>query len=259
MKRKRLLGYLAIIFTLGIVLTGCSNKASGDTDKTIKIVTTGVSFPGSYKENNQLKGFDVEVAKAAAKKIGYKVQFTTTSFDGLFGQLQSGKVDAIASNVTVTPEREKQFYFSKPYGYFSSAVAVNKSADINDIKDLKGKTIAATVGSIQVQQMKDLGIDVKAKTYDDREGAMNAVINKQTDGYSNAKPILAAVIKQKNLPLKIVKGEFSPSTIAITFNKDSNGKELQKKFNKAIDELQADGTISKLSKEYFAGIDVSSK
>lgn len=259
MKNKRILGYLAILFTVALVLTGCSNQASGDTDKTITVATTGVSFPGSYKENNKLKGFDVDVARAAAKKMGYKIKFTTTSFDGLFGQLQSGKADAIVSNVTVTPKREKTFYFSKPYGYFSSSVAVSDKSDLKSLDDLKNKTVAATVGSIQVQQMKDIGIPVKAKTYDDREGAMNAVINQQTDGYSNARPILAAVIKQKNLPLKLLKDEFAPSTIAAVFNKDDQGKDLQKKFNKAIDELQKDGTIAKISKKYYANIDVSHK
>jgi putative amino-acid transport system substrate-binding protein len=257
MKKRKLLGYLAVLAVFVFTLSGCSSKANSDKNKTIRIVTTGVSFPGSYKENNQLKGFDVDVAKAAAKKIGYKVKFKTTSFDGLFGQLQSGKVDAIASNITVTPERQKQFYFSKPYGYFKSAVTVSKKSSLTSLNQLKNKTIAATVGSIQIQQLKKLSFPTKVKTYDDREGALNAVINRQTDGYSNARAILAAVIVQKKLPLKLLKGDFAPEKIAITFNKDSQGKKLQKKFNKAIDELQKDGTIAKLSKKYFSGVDVS--
>lgn len=258
MKKKRLLVYLTLLLAVAFVLTGCGSQASSK-NKMIRIVTTGVSFPGSYKENNQLKGFDVDVAKAAAKKIGYKVKFKTTSFDGLFGQLQSGKVDAIASNITVTPERQRQFYFSKPYGYFKSTVAVSKKSPIKTLKQLKNKTIAATVGSIQIQLLKKLSFPTKTKTYDDREGALNAVINRQTDGYSNSRAILAAVIDQKKLPLKLVKGDFDSEGIAITFNKDSQGKQLQKKFNKAIDELQRDGTIAKLSKKYFSGIDVSHK
>lgn len=254
---KRIIGYLAILFTAVLILSGCANSSASNKSKTIEVATTGVSFPGSYKENNQLKGFDVDVAKAAAKKIGYKVKFKTTSFDGLFGQLTSGKVDAIASNITVTPERKRQFYFSDPYGYFNSSVTVSKKSPLTSLNQLKNKTIAATVGSVQIQQLKKLGFPVKVKTYDDREGALNAVINRQTNGYSNARAILASVIDQKKLPLKILKGDFAPEKIAITFNKDSQGKQLQKKFNKAIKELQKDGTISKLSKKYFSGIDVS--
>ncbi len=257
MKKHHILGYFALIFSISFFLAGCSSSADKQDSKTIKFVTTGVSFPGSYKENGHLKGFDVDVAKAAAKKIGYKVTFKTTSFDGLFGQLTSGKVDAIASNITVTPERQRQFYFSKPYGYFRSAVAVSKKSSLTNLNQVKHKTVAATVGSIQVQKLKQLDLSIKTKTYDDREGALNAVINGQTVGYSNARAILAAVIAQKKLPLKILSGDFDSEHIAITFNKDSNGKKLQKKLNRAIDDLERDGTIAKLSKKYFSGVDVS--
>lgn len=256
MKQKKGLSYLVLLLALIFVLAGCS-KAAGSQKKTIRIVTTGVSFPGSYKKDNQLQGFDVDVAKAAAKKIGYQVEFKTTSFDGLFGQLQSNKVDAVASNITITPERQQQFYFSKPYGYFKSAVVVSKQSSLTALQQLKNKTIAATVGSIQIQQLKKLSFPTNVKTYDDREGALNAVINQQTVGYSNARAILAALIKQKKLPLKILKGDFAPERIALTFNKNSQGKKLQKKFNQALGELQKDGMLARLSKKYFSGVDVS--
>lgn len=82
--------------------------------------------------------------------------------------------------------------------------------------------------------------------------------NGQVNGYSNAKTILAAIIKQKGLDLKILDGEIGDENIAIAFNKGQD-ESLQKKINKALKELEQDGTISKLSKQFFSGIDASYK
>lgn len=260
--RKTVKWLVALVACLGLVvtLTGCSSSGNKATKtKTIKIATTGVSFPGSYKKNGKLTGFDVAVARAAAKELGYKVEFKTTSFDGLFGQLSSGKVDAIASNITITPERQKQYYLSNPYGYFKMGIAVSKKSTLTSVNQLSGKTIAATVGSNQIDQLKTFNKSIKTRTFDDREQALNAAANQQTDGYGNAKAILASDIHQKNLNLKILKGSFAESNIAFTFAHTSTGKKQQKQFNKAIKKLQKNGTLSKLSKKFFDGVDVSQK
>lgn len=258
--RKGIKWLVTLVACIGLVgtLAGCSSSKAQKT-KTIKIATTGVSFPGSYKHNGKLTGFDVAVARAAAKEMGYKVEFKTSSFDGLFGQLSSGKVDAIASNITITPERQKQYYFSEPYGYFKMGVAVSKQSDLTSVSQLSGKTIAATVGSNQIDQLKAYNSSIKTRTFDDREQALNAAANQQTDGYGNSKAILASDIKQKNLNLKILKGSFAESNIAFTFTHDKAGKKYQKQFDKALKKLQQDGTISKLSKKFFDGVDVSKK
>ncbi|KRM73851.1 transporter substrate-binding domain-containing protein [Secundilactobacillus collinoides] len=262
MKKNKLIGSLVLVFSLGLILAGCSStssskKASTNSQKTVTVATTGVSYPSSYKSKGKLTGFDVDVAKAAAKKLGYKVKFTTTSFDGLFGQVTSGKADLIASTTAITPEREKQFYFSKPYAYFKYQVTVRKNSKLTNINQLSGKTIAETAGSNQITALKKFNPKIKVKTYDDRDTVLNSVIDGKTDGYSNSGTIIAAIIKQKNLPLKLLKGSYANENIAFTFAKDSHGKALQKKFNKAVVELRKDGTLSKLSKKYFSGMDAS--
>ena len=259
MKKSKWVGLVTLGLSILIGISAFNNVDAQAATKTIKIATTGVSYPGSYKNpKGELDGYDVAVAKAAAKKLGYKIKWTTTSFDGLLGQLSSGKVDTVASNMTITSERKQTYAFSDPYGYFKIGVAVNKDSKLKSVKDLGSKnTIAATVGSNQINQLKVFNSKIKIRTFDDREQAINAVLNKQTDGYANSKTILQSSIKDNNLSLKILKGSIGESDIAFTFNKNAAGRKYQKQFNKAVKELKKDGTLSKLSKKYFNGIDAS--
>ncbi|KZL35535.1 transporter substrate-binding domain-containing protein [Secundilactobacillus collinoides] len=264
MKKNRLIGSVVVLLSLVFVLAGCSSSSSSkssstSTQKTVTFATTGVSFPTSYKSNGKLKGYDVDIAKAAAKQLGYTAKFKTTSFDGLFGQLSSGKVDAVANMVSITPQREKQYYFSKPYGYFTYAIAVSKKSKLTNINQLSGKTLAVVTGSNQIEAIKALNPKIKLRTFDDRDSAINAVTTGQVDGYCHSSAILASTIKQKHLSLKILKGRFESQKVGFAFEKNAAGKKLAKKFSKAINKLQKQGKIVKISKQYFSGMDASHK
>lgn len=229
MKKKSIIGIIAIVVIAVLAYFGYQtatkgNQASESTassDKPVlKVATTGVSFPGSYKDDNgNLTGFDVEVMKAVADKMGYRVDFTTTSFDGLFGLLTSHKVDAVASSVAITDKRKEAYDFSTPYATFQYGVVTQSDSHLKSVDDLSNTTIAATVGSNQITVLKQFNPSTTIQTYDDREAAFSAVTNGQVNGYSNAKTILAAIIKQKGLDLKILDGEIGEENIAIAFNK----------------------------------------
>ncbi len=263
MRKKLLFGVVALVLVvvayLGYQSVNGGSDSSSNSDKVLRVATTGVSFPGSYKDSKgQLTGFDVEVTKAVAKKIGYKTKFTTTSFDGLLGLLSSKKVDVVASSIAITDERKQSYDFSTPYATFQYGVVTKSDSQLTSVDDLDNATLAATVGSNQIKVLKKFNDSININTYDDREAALSAVTNGKVDGYSNSKTILAAVIKQKKLDLKILDGDIGKENIAIAFNKGQN-KDLQKKVNKALDELEKDGTISKLSKKFFSNIDASYK
>lgn len=266
MRKKSIIGIVTVIIIV-IAYFGyqtasggnsSSSKSSSSSDAPVlKVATTGVSFPGSYKDDDgNLTGFDVEVIKAVADKIGYDVDFTTTSFDGLFGLLTSHKVDVIASSIAITDERKKTYDFSTPYATFQYGIVTKSDSDLTSVDDLDNATIAATVGSNQINVLKNFNSTIQIKTYDDREAALSAVTNGQVDGYSNAKTILSAIIDQKGLDLKILDGEIEKENIAIAFNKGED-EELQEKVNGALAELQKNGTIAELSKKFFSGIDAS--
>lgn len=266
MRKKSIIGIVTVIIVV-IAYFGyqtasggnsSSSKSSSSSDAPVlKVATTGVSFPGSYKDDDgNLTGFDVEVIKAVADKIEYDVDFTTTSFDGLFGLLTSHKVDVIASSIAITDEREETYDFSTPYATFQYGIVTKSDSDLTSVDDLDNATIAATVGSNQINVLQNFNSTIQIQTYDDREAALSAVTNGQVDGYSNAKTILSAIIDQKGLDLKILDGEIEEENIAIAFNKCED-EELQEKVNDALAELQEDGTIAELSEKFFSGIDAS--
>lgn len=94
--------------------------------------------------------------KAVADKMGYRVDFTTTSFDGLFGLLTSHKVDAVASSVAITDKRKEAYDFSTPYAAFQYGVVTQLDSHLKSVDDLSNTTIAATVGSNQITALSNL-------------------------------------------------------------------------------------------------------
>ncbi|GAB7195905.1 hypothetical protein OS31_28170 [Dickeya oryzae] len=110
--RTRLTRYLsAALFPAlaAVMLNGCDNNTSTQTQSNVlRVGTTGQSYPGSYKENGTLVGYDVEVAETIAHKLGYQIAWTTADFSGLMGQLEAGKLDTVANNFVKTTERQKK-------------------------------------------------------------------------------------------------------------------------------------------------------
>lgn len=254
MVKKR--GWKKVLFKLTLfsaVLVSVISLASPAfaAQKTLKVGTTGESYPTSFKKNDKLVGFDVEVMKLVAKRLGYKVKFTTSDFSGLVGQLDSGKVDTLAQNFAVTAERKKKFNYSTPYNHYATSIAVLKSSNYKTLKSLEGKTVGAVVASENTTAIKAYDPKINIKTYDTRDVMYQALNSGHVEGVVNTIPVLKATIKEKNLPWKVVKGQASNTEVAFPFKKDAHGRTLQKKFNKELKVLKKDGQIKKLAVKYF--------
>ncbi|KGR79291.1 amino acid ABC transporter substrate-binding protein [Ureibacillus manganicus] len=241
---------------------GTTNEGSNQTEekKVIRAGATGVSYPNSYKENDKLIGFDVEVLEIAAANLGYEVQWVNSDFSGLLGQLETGKIDTIANAVAVTEERKGKYDFADPYSYLGITIVTHEENDqINSLEDLKGKTVSGVLGSNNVKNLEayDKNGEIGIRTYETRDGAMNDAINKRVDGYVNSKPALLAEINKGNLPLKFVGDPFVYEAVAFPFVKGTN-EELREALSAEVQKLHEDGTITELSIKYF-GEDVSKK
>jgi putative amino-acid transport system substrate-binding protein len=107
---KKTASFACVSLLAMAALVGCNDdtKTAVDTTPVLRIGTTGQSYPGSFKENDKLVGFDVDVVREIAKDLHYKVEFVTSDFSGLMGQLESGKIDTIANDVAVTEVRKKK-------------------------------------------------------------------------------------------------------------------------------------------------------
>jgi putative amino-acid transport system substrate-binding protein len=259
---KKLTFTLAVVLLFSLVAAACSSGKSsgGDEKKVIRAGSTGQSFPNSYKEGDKLVGFDVEVLETVAAKLGYTVEWVNSDFSGLMGQLETGKIDTVANVVAVTAERKQKFDFTVPYSYAGVSIVTHvDNKDINTLKDLKGKTVAGVLGSQNVKNLENYDPEIKVRTYENRDGAQNDVLNKRVEGYVQSKANLIAEINKKNLPLKFVGEPFHYEDVAFPFAKNEKNKKLIEQLNTEIEKLRADGTLKKLSEKYFYGEDVTTK
>jgi putative amino-acid transport system substrate-binding protein len=251
---------VALSLALGtLALTACNG--AGQDNKVLHIGTTGQSFPGSYKDDGKLTGFDVAVAETIAKRINYKVEWTTSDFSGLMGQLEGGKLDTIANVVVITPKRQEKYNFTTPYSLYSSQIVTSsKNQDIKTLDDLKGKTVSGVLGSNHVANVKKAFPDgsVKVKTYEARDAAMADALNGRVDGYVNSGPILRAEINKHHLAFRLVGGALSDETVGFPFSKNERGDKLRAQFNEELGKLVQDGTLKQLSIKYF-GEDITPK
>ena len=162
---------LSLLLVTVLVLSGCSSKEdeSGQGDLLARIqergymivATEGTWAPWTFHdENDELVGYDIEVAQGIADHLGVDVQFVEGEWDGLFAGLNSQRYDIVANGVEVTPERAETYDFSVPYGYIHTAIIVQDDNDeITSFEDLDGKTTANTLASTYAALAESYGAE----------------------------------------------------------------------------------------------------
>lgn len=229
-----------------------SQSENGKTKDTINVGVTGTSFPTAYKKDGKLTGFDVELIRLAGKKAGYHVNIVTGEFDGLLSQLDNGKLDTVANDIAITPERKQKYDFGKIYNKEETTIAVPKNTNYKNIKDLDGKVVSSAVASNNTANLRKYDDKINIKTFDARDLTYEALLSGKVDGVVNTRNNLNALIKEKNYDWKVVNGSAATVQIALPFQKnDQHSAEVKKNLDKAIGEMLKDGTVGKLSQKYF--------
>lgn len=223
---------------------------------TLRIGLEGTFPPFDSKApSGELVGYDVDIAKAVAAKLGVKPEFITTEWSGIIAGLQAGKFDVIVNQVGITDARKKTLDFSPAYTYSAAQLIQRKddSRQFDSLEDLKGKKLGVGLGTNYMDMAKSVpGIDVK--TYPGAPEYLRDLAAGRLDAALNDRLMLAYLLKNSQLPLRTgaTVGAGNPS--GIPFRKGNP------KFAKAIDDamtqLEADGTFTKISEKWF-GIDVS--
>lgn len=223
----------------------------------LKIALEGTYPPfDSRNSEGELVGYDVDVAKAVAARLGVKPQFITTEWSGILAGLQAGKFDVIVNQVGITPARKEALDFSKPYTY-SAAQLIQRADDKNDYGApgaLQGKRIGVTLGTNFADLAKTLqGVEVK--TYPGAPEKLRDLAAGRNDVSMDDRLMLPYLIKQSNLPLRTgatIKG--GETQMGIPFRKGN--PKFAKALDDALDSLRQDGTLKKISMQWF-GIDVT--
>ncbi len=260
---RQLLLKLGTVLAVLVLAASCSSSGSSSTldqvQKTgvLRVGTEGTYSPFTFHDptTNELTGYDVEVIRAVGAKIGAKdVQFVEAPFDAIFASLMSNRFDVVANQVTKNPEREAAYALSDPYT-FSDGVIITRADDssITQLSDLKGKTTAQSSTSNWAGVAKDAGATVEAV-----EGFAQAVtLVKQGRVDATVNDSLAALeyfktTKDSGVKVAAKTGDTSEQVLALRPDETA----LRDAMNVALAQLQADGTLARISDTYF-GQDVS--
>lgn len=261
--KKLISALLAVLMLTGALIMSVSAKETDDLLTTIQqrgTIVVGLEgdwAPWSYvDEDDNLTGFDVEVAKAIAAKLGVEAQIIPASWDGLFAGMDAGRYDIVVNGVEVTEEREKKYDFAEPYAYIRTALIVRGDNDtIHTFEDLKGKKTANSIASTYMNLAESYGATCQGVATLDE--TLTMVLQGRVDATLNAIVSYTDYMAQHpDSDLKVVATTEDASNVAIPMRKGDETASLREAISQAIDELREDGTLSELSIRFF-GEDIS--
>lgn len=283
MKRRTFISLMSVMAAAGVLtLAGCSSNSgssaaasgaassaasTGAADQLAAIQANGklvVALEGAWQpwsyhdESDTLVGYDVEVSRAIAEKLGVEPEYVESDWDSLFAGLDAGRFDIVCNGVEVTDERAKTYDFTTPYGYIHTALAVRKdNEDIKSFEDLKGKTTANSLASTYMELAESYGATVQG--IDTLEETIQLLAAGRIDATLNADVSFYDYLNvHPDADFKLVAQTEDASHVAIPLRKGNASATLLDAINTAIEELRADGTLKELSEKYF-GQDISAE
>lgn len=262
--------YVVLLTVLGaFALSACGGKAPGNNDSQgasgekdqlariqeagqITVAMEGTWAPWTYHdENDELVGFDVEVAQKIAEKLGVKVVFVEGEWDGLLAGLDAGRYDIMVNGVEYTEERAEKYDFSEPYGYIKTAIIVNgDNTDIQSFEDLNGKTTANTISSTYAQLAESYG--ATATGVDDLNQTIELLLQGRIDATLNAEVTFYDYMNvHPEADLKVAALTEEASHVCIPLRRGEDSASLREAINQAITELREEGVLNEISVKYF--------
>lgn len=249
-----------LILLILFLLVGCTTQAVEDVDNSLnriiennKMVVGFTEYPPmGFKENGEITGFDIDIARAVGEKLGVDVEFVYIDWDAKVLELDAGNIDMIWNGLTITADREKEILFSKPY--FNNRIVILTLADskINSISDLQDKNVGVELQSSGQSALEKSDVFVSIKEMVKYTTITEAVLDLKAGGIDAivADEIFARYAISKDAgAYKIPEDVFNSENYGIGFRLEDVA--LRDKIDQIIDELAEDGTALEISLKWF--------
>ncbi|SFF46416.1 cystine transport system substrate-binding protein [Paenibacillus algorifonticola] len=278
--KKTTLFMMTAILLLAVIVAGCGSKSgnsenAGSASPTaeagtaapanlleqvkqagvIKVGLMGTYAPYNFlNDNKEMDGFDADIAKEIAKRLGVKAEFVAQEFSGMIAGLQAKKFDVVISQMTITDERKEQMDFTEPYITNSVKIIVAEKNDtITKLADFKGKNIGVGLGTndetyLRKTVLPEVG-DFTIKTYDDVITSLQDLNAGRIDATINNMYALKPIVEKNSFKIKAVGDPIKSDQAGIAVRKDN--PEFRDALNEALKAMKADGTYKTIFVKWF--------
>lgn len=259
--KKRILLILLAVIIMSTIFTGCSGSSSGKDESWDKVTKKGEfvlglddSFPpmGFRDENNEIVGFDIDVAKEVCDRLGIKLKLQQIVWETKEQELNTGKIDCIWNGFTIEG-RENDFLFSESYMINRQVLVVKSDSTLSALSDFAGKKLALQAGSTAADAL-DASEDFKNSLgevveFDDNLLALMDLEKGGVDAVLMDDIVAKYNIEVKNADYKILDEALATEHYGIGFRK--NDKALRDKVQKTLEDMAKDGKLAEISTKWF--------
>ncbi|MBN3725314.1 transporter substrate-binding domain-containing protein [Burkholderia sp. Ac-20379] len=219
---------------------------------TLRVAVEGTYPPFSFRApNGEMDGFDVDVARQLAKRLGVKAQFLGNEFSGMFAGIASGRFDIVADEVAITPERQAAVDFSTPYVQSAPQLLqrANDPRSFGSLAELKGLKIGTVLGGL-FQKIAESEPGVSVVTYSDQTQEMSDLASRRIDAALNDQLMIAYLIERSHLPIK-ASATLPKYGYVMAFPFKKGNPDFKAAVDKALDDMRRDGTLKAISTKWF--------
>ncbi len=250
-----------------LCVTGCKKNEKSKVDPVTALKNRGFfvlglddSFPplGFRNDDNEIVGYDIDLAKEVAKRLGVEFRAQPIDWDAKEMELEIGKIDCIWNGFTITEDRKKALSFTEAYLNNDQVLVVRNDSGINSLSGMEGKVVGLQIGSSAQEAVDDNAVFASSVSnmimFKDNITALNDLGIGGVDGVIMDSVVANYSIAQTKKPFKVIDESLANEGYGIGFRK--NEPELRDAVWKILKEMQADGTVAAISTKWF-GRDIS--
>ncbi|MEC1522470.1 amino acid ABC transporter substrate-binding protein [Neobacillus niacini] len=250
--KKQLAIMILIVSAILVIFTGCSKSTSKEEETLVIGIDDKFAPMGFRDKDNNIVGFDIDYAKAASEKMGTEVTFQPIDWKTKEAELSSGRIDLIWNGYTITDERKEKVLFTKPYLKNAQVLVTLADSELTKLDDLDGKVVGLQSLSSASDALNASPVKDKLKTvteFADNVQALTDLKSGRLDAVVIDEVVIDYYMTKEEGTFKVLDESLAPEEYGIGVKKGN--EELLEKLQKALDEMNEDGTAASISEKWF--------